>query len=71
MLFGKLYSPPKIQGMHNLFMAQYVTLPQYFVCKQADIELTFNKVSKNISPGGGGGEGFIIGFSCTRSTQDV
>ena len=39
-------------------MTQYFFMPRYFECKQADIELSKNKVSKNHcfqkSPGGGG-----------------
>ena len=45
-------------------MTRYLFQPQYFECKQADIEQINNKVSKNYCPktsrpGGGGGEGFV------------
>ena len=55
-----------------MFDDLYFLQPQYFECKQADIEYINNKVSKNFfpkisRPEEGGGEGLYIWFSYTRS----
>ena len=59
-------------------MTRYFYQPQYFECKQADIEWINNNVSKKYclkifrpERGGGGGEGLYIWFSYTRSNGDV
>ena len=61
--FYKIKFTLKIQWGVYVLMTQYLFMPQYFECKQADIEYSYNKVSKNHSlqksPGGGGG--FISG----------
>ena len=76
MSFSKSNLPLKNQGVTLCLVTQYFFLSQYFACKQADIEWTLNKVSKNYRrqiprPGGGGREGFHIRFLCKRSKQYV
>ena len=67
MPFSKLNLPLKIQGGTLCLMTRYVSLSQYFECKQTYIEWILNKVSR----GGGGREGFHIRFLCRRSKQYV
>ena len=77
MPFNKLNLLPKIQGGTYIFDDPKFFLSQYFKCKQADIELILNKVSKNyclqlsLAPEKGGGEGFHIRFLCKRGKRYV
>ena len=69
----KLNLPLIIHGVH-MFDDQLFFQPQYFECKQADIEQINNKVSKKLlsPPGERGVERVLfIWFSYTRSIGGV